>query len=806
MRPSTRWFLAWPMLVLVGACPRPAGGAPEDGPPAVVVPGDGTGAVRDVFVPRAELRRLWPTWDGGPLAAEGALGPVRTAADGARVLARGEAPLVLRRGDGGVAPPAAAPRTATTLTAGAVRVASRAGNVFGDVASSDPGVYDRDVPHWYAFALPPGGTATTEVDRALPAPRAGEGPGVFSLRAVATHAGPVRLRVSVAGVDLGVAETATAAGGARFAWPLAGVGARAKGWRLEIADVSPPVKPSEDPDDVSDGVGTLWVESMTADVPAADAGAPGTLVEVEPGVWVPAVAHEVPAGGLVAWTPPPLGDVAAADMIVVAAPSLLEGARRLAAHRSAHGVAAVVVPTTALAPPGDADRLTAGIERLVATPRRHGDRPRYLLLVGDADRDRASPETVPARYVRTLYNGATATDRPYAAGGSGAIVGRLPFSSPAALDAYVARVVRAETAPPADDTRRTLRFVTSEGRFGEAIDRMLENLFTQVVAHHIPPSYDVEVTFARPKSDFGWPAAEFNDKVLDGLNTGALFFTYVGHGWWNGFDQLRVEGRRYPILRRDDAAKVTVRGTPPAVFVVACTTALFDDPRVRAVGEALLDRPEGPLAYWGATRVCHPAWNSVVGRQLAIEMFRDRDRRLGDVIDAAVRASVGPAPEDDMPRKVIELGARQMLKNPHVDLDRLKDEGAAMYVLLGDPALALPFPAEDLAVAAEATPKGVRVTVRGAVPDGTEVAVAVEVSRTKVLPLERDPSWSPEETMRRRHDRSNDKSVARAVGRAAGGVVVVELELPEVARGTLFAKARAIFGDDVHQGAASFSR
>ena len=58
---------------------------------------------------------------------------------------------------------------------------------------------------------------------------------------------------------------------------------------------------------------------------------------------------------------------------------------------------------------------------------------------------------------------------------------------------------------------------------------------------------------------------------------------------------------------------ITVKGTPPAMFVIACTTALFDDPKIRSVGERLMDRWNGPLAYYGATRVCHPAWNSIVG-------------------------------------------------------------------------------------------------------------------------------------------------------------------------------------------------
>ena len=291
--------------------------------------------------------------------------------------------------------------------------------------------------------------------------------------------------------------------------------------------------------------------------------------------------------------------------------------------------------------------------------------------------------------------------------------------------------------------------------------------------------------------------------MLADLDAGSLFFTYVGHGWWNGFDDLRVDGRRYPILKTEHAGKVAVAGTPPAMFVIACTTALFDDPAIVSVGEALLARPRGPLAYWGATRVCHPAWNSLIGRQVAIEMFKDPARRLGEILGAAVAVASGPPPAGDALRFTIERGAALLMQGAKVDVERLKKEGAAMYNLLGDPALRLPFPAEDLAVEATRTPTGASVRVKGPFPDGTEVLAAVEVPRTQVLSEAADPSLSPEEAMRRRHARSNDKAVARGTARAQGGVATFAFDVPEAQRaGPLFAKAHAVFGGDVHQGAS----
>jgi hypothetical protein len=577
---------------------------------------------------------------------------------------------------------------------------------------------------------------------------------------------------------------------------------------LELVDESPPPAPSGDPNDTSAGLGTVWVD-------AVEWIAPRSVVEGEDAVL--ADGRRIPLGPVEAApfeahadAPDPVAAAKGAAMLVIATKDLLPGARRLAEHRSSTGTPTVVVPAADVW-----DRRALGVVdpealRAYLAEVASGGTLRYVLLCGDATLDRGDArlgvEAIPTLYGRSLYNGATASDRLLvgdpAGRGPAPAIGRLPFRDARDLDAYVARVIAAETAPPADVTRRTLRFITSEGRFGPQIDAILENLFTQVVSTQIPPAYDTEVTFARAGSPFGWPPAEFAAKVLAGLNEGALFYTYVGHGFALGFDHLRVDGQRYPILDADQVPGVEVAGTPPAMFVIACTTAIFDLPDLTGVGERLLARPRGPLAYWGATRVCHPAWNSIVGRQIAIEMFRDPARRMGDILEAAVRTSAGPAPEADTFRRTIEAGARLMLRQTKADLDRLKVEGAAMYNLLGDPALRIPFPKDDLAVAATRGPDGVAVAVSGAIPDGAEVRVSVETGRDRIQPWKADPSLSPEENTRRRHDRTNDKSLARAAVRAAGGRATWTAPVPATAAGPLVAKAWAVFGDDVHQGAA----
>jgi len=664
--------------------------------------------------------------------------------------------------------------------------------VFGSVASADPAVYDVAAPTGFLAAVVPG--KETKFDVSLPAAQP-DGTVVVRLRGFRTHVGPIRVAARWADLELGTAVAPAGVGPVDLTFSVRADLAPSGRSTLFLEDRSEVVR-AADPFDSSDDVGTLWIDRVEVEVPVGPHD--GLRMAVGDGVFARVPVVEADALPLVTWTPggPPAG---ASQWVAIATPPLLEGARRLAAHRAAHGLTTAVVSTADLAPPGDGATLAREVRRVATSG------ARYVVLVGDADRDRGTTDTIPTRYARTVYNGATATDRPYVTGDDGktrAVLGRLPFTDPAALDAYVARVVRTETTPPADATRRAVKFITSEGRFGAQIDALLENLFTQVVATHIPASYDVTVTFARAKSEFGWPAAQFNDKVIDELNDGSLFFTYVGHGWWNGFDDLRVDGKRYPILKNQHVDRVVVRGTPPAMFVIACTTALFDDPDLRSIGERLLDRPDGPLAYWGATRVCHPAWNSVVGREIAKEMFAGTaPRRLGDVLEAAVTSGLGPVAEKDMMRRVIESGAAAMLRQSLADLARLKVEGAAMYALLGDPALALPLPKPDLAVAATRVAEGVEVVATGPLPDGTDVTLTVEVPRTTPLPFERDPAWAPEETMRRRHARANDKTLATVVVQAKAGAARAVLPVAETRRNDrLLPTASATVGLDVHVG------
>jgi hypothetical protein len=806
-----RLLLVAASLVVAGAPSRAArareGPASPDGPPdALRLRVEGDALVR---VSREAVRRLAPAWDGRPLVAtrggatvpHAPAGPKDAVAFVAEDAGGRRAPLYELRL--ATAPPAPSPKVVFS-GAGTDLVERRDDLVHGPVAAAEPDVYDRPLPTWWLHGLAPG--RSVDVTLACPSEHVAPGPATVRVTLAGTHAGSVSLRLRAGERDLGVATVplSPGLGVAELPLPEAPRGETV----LRLTDATGAL-PQAQRNDASDDRGTVWIDAVSVDVPRLPHDGPRLVLEdgrrralAERSGDRDLVAHRDP--------PDPLAALRDAEMAIVATRATLPGARRLAEHRASRGVAAGVVAAADVW-----DRFGGG----EASPEalslflRSLPRLRFVLLCGDATLDRTdlvADETIPTAFARTKYNGATASDRALVVDPrrpvGGPAIGRLPFRDPRVLDAYVDRVVAYETRPPAHATRRLARFLASEGRFGAVADAAIELLFGSLVAKAIPPAYDVEVTFANPRSPFARPPAAFREGVVEDLNEGSLFHVYVGHGFARGFDHLWAGGRRFPILEAADADRVSVEGCSTAFLAVACTTAIFDAKDLVGLGEAMVSRPRGPVAWWGATRICHPVWNSLVGRSLAMRAFADPERRLGETIRVACDEVVAPTAPDPE-RVLLEASARLFAGGE--DFGRLYREGAAMYALLGDPALEVAYPREDLRVEATGGEDGVEVTVSGpGVEDGAEVHVSVERSRaSRAHDLEdAGDGLSPvaAAAMARNHARSNDFAVARATARAAGGVARATLPVDAAHRERpLAVKAWTVARGDVSQGATS---
>jgi|GEM_PF-2542355 len=718
-------------------------------------------------------------------------------------------------------------------------------HLLGDRAAAEEQVYAPAAPTWFREKIAPRGT----LELRLP-PESLEGlPQRLTLRVLATQPGEIALAAFQGTRELGVQRLPFAPEGGELSWELEGLDP-AVPLLLRDASLSVPAPPR----DVSDARGQILVQGWAWEGAIDVARATGLCsLEATPRLLVvrglprpgwrllavnaagellgpPSLATPtagaplagIPAGASViacptaptgarvylgpergvlpVAAPGPMAPRPALDGVehlIVAVPALVPGARRLARHRTAHGLRSVALSSADLDERfGHGERdpqvLRRFLRELRASPQ--GSLLRYVLLVGDATFDRSDigeAETLPALMARTQYNGATPADTLYVEGDGDPetqppVVGRLPFGDAATLEAFVSRLIAYETTPPRDDSRRMLRFLASEGRFGRQADALIETFFKRIVGRNVAPAYDAEVTFASPTSVFLWPPREFNAKVIEGINAGALFYTYVGHGFAQGFDDLRAGQERFPILHLNDAGRIEVRGTPPVVVAVACTTAQFDHPRAPGLGETLLARPRGPIAYLGATRICHPAANAFLGRSIARAMFPPGGgsgaggvRRLGEVLAAARREVLDPRHDDKLELQLLTLGTLSMLP-PGTSLTRLKHEAFWLYNLLGDPGTRLALPETALEVLSQRAGESVKVEVRGA-EEGTTVAITIELPRERqhpFLPVTRRLNAgdvAQAEAIRQNHRHANDKVVLRGEAPTKDGVARLTL-------------------------------
>lgn len=470
-----------------------------------------------------------------------------------------------------------------------------------------------------------------------------------------------------------------------------------------------------------------------------------------------------------------------AEYVVVTTARLRRTVEPLVRVRAAEGLATLVVEAREIYDAFGAGRATpAAIKAFLAeTTARAKKKPKYLLLVGDADLDAdflSEKETLPTNLVRTAYNGATASDALYGdLDGDGIpeiAVGRLPARTPEDLLVMTSRLVAAATAPPPGPWRRRAEFFAGEGRFGPAVDKLIEGVVGALVAKEIPPQFSVAMTYGNPNSAWYWPAAEFNDAVVDAFNRGSALFTYVGHGYAEGLDRVEVAGKRHPILAIKDVARLDAGGRSGLVALIACSTGRFDDPERDCLAEALMARRGGPLAVLAASRISHPFANALLGQGLVKAGFRP-GARLGDVVLDAERRMLADA-----------KGPLAMLAKPHlskaVAIDDLVRDHVHLYHLFGDPAAKLPFAAPAEAFdAPESGPAGatIRLALKtGALGVGTAL-VTLERPRTALLKSKGgDPSDAA--AVKARHAAANAVEVARLEGVVADGAWSGELTLP----------------------------
>jgi hypothetical protein len=270
------------------------------------------------------------------------------------------------------------------------------------------------------------------------------------------------------------------------------------------------------------------------------------------------------------------------------------------------------------------------------------------------------------------------------------------------------------------------------------------------------------------------------------LNEGSLFYTYVGHGYRTGFDDVRYKDEEYPIFDPKSVKDVEVREGLPIMVVIACSTGEYDSNSGDCIGEMLFKRRRGPVAFIGGSRTTQPYGNGLFGNKLVEQVFAPGAETLGEALWAAKAAVIA---KDSSPLRLQADAIASAIQGPTA-LEPMRKDVILHYNLLGDPALRIRRPAAGIELTAHGFPgPGRAFTVTGKAPEGP-VEVTFECPRDKFVHPTDLRGETAEEQILRRYANANNKVVVRAPAAVVNGAFEAEIELPDDLKpGKYFLKA-----------------
>jgi hypothetical protein len=330
-----------------------------------------------------------------------------------------------------------------------------------------------------------------------------------------------------------------------------------------------------------------------------------------------------------------------ADYILVAPRAFLPAAEPLLQRRADQGLTTRAVAFEEIADVFGHGRASAeAVKSFLAFAFHSWARPspRYVLLLGDSTYDprnftgTSQPSPLPALWARTSYLWTVSDPQLAAVNGEDPLpdlaIGRLPAASVEQAEALVAKLLTWEDSGQGLNGRAALVADNSD----------LAGDFEQDV-HDIAQSY---LAGRNPEllllSELG---PEMRPRILDALNSGLSFLSYVGHG---GAAVWASEN----VWNTWDAPSLQAQSQQPLLVTMNCLNGYFVAPTFESLSESLL-KAEGR----GAIASFSPSGLSLDGpahqyhRALMAALTSGQHPRLGDAILAAQKtyAESGLMPE-----------------------------------------------------------------------------------------------------------------------------------------------------------------
>lgn len=411
-----------------------------------------------------------------------------------------------------------------------------------------------------------------------------------------------------------------------------------------------------------------------------------------------------------------------ADYLIIAAPEFLEQANRLADfHREKHGFGVVVATPAAIynefsSGAQDVSALRDFIKMVYDRSIERGNPLDYVLLFGDASFDYKNRTNGNTNFVPVFqsvnsqsptishcsddYFAILDDEEGYWSLGSreglDIGIGRLPAGDQFEARVLVDKILSYHRPETMGDWRNRLVFIADD-EDNNAFLNDCEDVSDFVYADH--PEYNVQKIYmdAYPQESFGsgdkYP--DVNRAIDDALDRGVLVFNYIGHGGGQGLAHER-------IITREQIQSWTNKDRLPLFVTATCELSRFDDPSQDSPGELILLNPNGgAIALVTTTRVVYTNTN----KNLNVALFNNNLLAMHN-------------------KGVPALGDVYMrTKN-----NSQRDVNQRNFILLGDPALSLAYPRENI-IATKINGKDIggasdtlkalgKVVIEGAVVDG----------------------------------------------------------------------------------------
>jgi|CXWL01.1.fsa_nt_gi uncharacterized repeat protein (TIGR01451 family) len=255
--------------------------------------------------------------------------------------------------------------------------------------------------------------------------------------------------------------------------------------------------------------------------------------------------------------------------------------------------------------------------------------PRYVVLAGDGTYDYRNVQgfddnLIPPMLVNTP-SGLAPTDSDFtpaeASGRSEMAIGRLPVTTSGEFAEVIRKIVARESALGEDWMGNTL-LIADDPDVGGDFVASSEAVFAAL------PTGSPVVRGYFSVDGFGGTRA----KLVDGLNAGTGFVSYVGHG---GYDQLADES----LLMSSDAPLFTNLLRPSVMTAMTCLSGNTSLPGYSTIGETLVRQEGGGIvALWAPTGMSQDELAAPLAAEFYKAVFDEGTERLGDAVESSRKA------------------------------------------------------------------------------------------------------------------------------------------------------------------------